>query len=154
MIKRFLRPPDEIIPNEENVYLKRWYLIPKNDILNIYLHRFFRSDDDRALHDHPWFSIGMILDGEYDEVMPRDQKRYRDGTDRSEISVRRKRFRPVFRRASHVHRIALLDGADGKPEQVLTIFITGPKRRRWGFWCPKGFKWSKTFLDPHVGGCD
>lgn len=41
--------PHQIIPSADDPYLLRWYIIP----LNVYLHKFMRSDDDRALHDHP-----------------------------------------------------------------------------------------------------
>ena len=37
-------------------YLSRWHIIPRNRYFNIYLHKFVGSDDDRALHDHPWRS--------------------------------------------------------------------------------------------------
>lgn len=48
-------------------YLVRWYLIPRNPIFNIRLHRFLHGDDDRALHDHPWRSWSLLLSGRYRE---------------------------------------------------------------------------------------
>ena len=48
------RHPDFIVGGKDNPYLLRWFVIPRNPVFNIYLHRFLRSDDDRALHDHPW----------------------------------------------------------------------------------------------------
>ena len=47
------RPPDFVIGGADRPYMRRWYLVPKNTQLNVYLHHFRRSDDDRALHDHP-----------------------------------------------------------------------------------------------------
>jgi hypothetical protein len=47
------RPPDFVIGGD-SPYMLRWWIIPRNKFFNIYLHRFLRSDDDRALHDHPW----------------------------------------------------------------------------------------------------
>ncbi len=35
-------------------YLLRWWVIPRNEMYNLYLHDIRKSDDDRALHDHPW----------------------------------------------------------------------------------------------------
>jgi len=61
------REPDRIIGGEEDAYMKRWFVIPRNRIFNIYLHRFLRSDDDRALHDHPWVNMSILLEGEYTE---------------------------------------------------------------------------------------
>lgn len=45
----------------------RWWLIPRNKYFNIYLHHFLRRDEDRALHDHPWWSISFIFEGSYFE---------------------------------------------------------------------------------------
>ena len=63
------REPDFIIGDN---YLRRWWLIPRNRWLNVYLHEFRASDDDRALHDHPWASCSIILRGEYFEHLPAD----------------------------------------------------------------------------------
>lgn len=48
-------------------YLKRWHMIPRNPWFNIYLHYFVHGDDDRALHDHPWASASLLLEGRYRE---------------------------------------------------------------------------------------
>lgn len=168
MIKR---PPDVVIGEEGNVYLRRWWLIPKNKYFNVYLHHFMRSDDDRALHDHPWWSLGMILSkgGEYIEHLPdmartvfvRWDAREPDKTNywasrwelvRGTITKRRRRFQPVLRRADHIHRVELIRDALGKENPVWTLFITGPKIREWGFWCPKGFKHWKDFVKLRPGG--
>ena len=45
------RAPDFVIGAD---YLRRWWVIPRNDSQNVYLHDIRKSDDDRALHDHPW----------------------------------------------------------------------------------------------------
>lgn len=60
--------PHMVIGGTNDPYLLRWYLIPRNPIVNVYLHKFLRSDDDRALHDHPWWFVSLILRGQYDEV--------------------------------------------------------------------------------------
>ena len=56
------RTPDFIIGDKEDPYLARWHLIPRNPVFNLYAHRFLRSDDDRALHDHPWLNASVLLD--------------------------------------------------------------------------------------------
>lgn len=61
------RPPDFIIGGSNRPYMLRWWLIRRNRFFNIYLHKFLRSDDDRALHDHPWLNMSYLLDGEYIE---------------------------------------------------------------------------------------
>ena len=47
--------------------MRRWWVIPRNKWFNVYLHHFLRSDDDRALHDQPWWNLSILLDGEYTE---------------------------------------------------------------------------------------
>ena len=43
------RPPNFVIGDPADPYLRRWYVIPRNPLFNIYLHQILRSDDDRAL---------------------------------------------------------------------------------------------------------
>ena len=64
-----IRPPDFIVGADDPVgpYLRRWYLLPRNRVLNVYLHQFLRDDDDRALHDHPWAWLSVLLSGSYIE---------------------------------------------------------------------------------------
>ena len=69
----FKRPPDFIIgPDKNKPYMRRWYVIPKNRFFNIYLHQFLCDDEDRALHDHPWWSMSIILKGGYKEWFFKD----------------------------------------------------------------------------------
>lgn len=137
MIARlFQRPPDLVIGID---YLARWYLIPRNRFFNIYLHRFDGSDDDRALHDHPWISVSVMLTGELIE---------HDLSGRHHVPW----LLPVFRRARYAHRLELVRGP------AFTVFITGPRLRLWGFLCPQGWRpWHEfTTVDgSRVGrGCD
>lgn len=146
LFKRPSRKPDLTIGSEENPYLRRWYVIPSNRFFNIYLHEFLRSDDDRALHDHPWWNLSIVLSGGYIEIVP-DRKNPK-GTDnkiRLPGSI-------VFRPAKARHRIVVY-----KP--AWTLFLTGPRFREWGFHCPQGWvHWKKFTAGPNgetVGkGCD
>jgi hypothetical protein len=63
-----MREPDLYIGGKDDPYLLRWYLIPRNRFFNVYLHKIVRSDDDRALHDHPWWWLSVMLKGRYAEV--------------------------------------------------------------------------------------
>lgn len=120
------RPPDRTIGGTKNPYMRRWFVVPKNPWINVYLHHFLRSDDDRALHDHPWWNISFLLRGRYVEHTIRD----------GGISVRTERSAGQFklRSAKSAHRIELVDGP------CWTLFITGPKIRTWGFHCPNGWR--------------
>src|ERR1700761_649655 len=61
------RRPDVLIGKAGDTYMRRWWVIPRNRFFNIYLHNFLRSDDDRALHDHPWVNMSILLWGRYIE---------------------------------------------------------------------------------------
>lgn len=128
------RNPDVVIGGMDDPYLRRWWLIPRNRWFNVYLHHFMRSDDDRALHDHPWWNLSVLLRGRYVEhtiaaggINRRTEMRAGDWK---------------FRRARAAHRIELVDGA------CWTLFITGPRLREWGFHCPRGWVHWKIFTDP------
>lgn len=118
------RPPDFIIGGHDDPYLLRWYLIPRNRLFNIYLHKFLRDDDDRALHDHPWFWCSILLHGGYVEHTHDWFQGY---------------WAPSVRVASpwRAHRIELFDDSAGRRAPAWTLFITGPRIREWGFHCPE-----------------
>lgn len=151
----FKRPPDFVIGDPKSPYLKRWFIVPRNPWFNIYLHKFERSDDDRALHDHPWASLSIILKGGYYEVFPMDAANPGGATD----------IRPCspgsikFRKASDAHRVMLFYDMRGRDIPAWTIFITGPRVREWGFWCPQAWRhWREFTSGPNgetVGkGCE
>lgn len=102
-------------------YLERWWIIPRNEHQNVYLHRILRDDDDRALHDHPWENTSYVIAGSYREITP-------DGT------FIRQPGDIVRRAATALHRLELIDGAP-----CISLFFTGTKERDWGFDCPKGW---------------
>ena len=133
-----MRPPDFVVGGEDNPYLLRWRLF-RLPWLNLYLHEFRRDDEDRALHDHPWWFFSLILSGGYSEITPA-------GT------VERGRFSLAFRPATHRHRVVLRRDAEGRPIPCRTLVITGPRVREWGFWCPRGFVSWKVFTKPGAPG--
>ena len=125
------RPPDIVIGGEDDPYLKRWWLIPRNRWFNVYLHHFLRSDDDRALHDHPWWNLSVLLSGRYVE--------HTISAGGVHVKTERRAGQRKFRAASAAHRIELVDGP------CWTLFITGPRLREWGFHCPQGWRHWRQF---------
>jgi hypothetical protein len=157
--------PDFIIGGADNPYMLRWWILPRNMYFNIYLHKIMRDDDDRALHDHPWWNVSVLLRGAYREITPdfRDSlANYGVGSLVSphtllatlpQIAKVRGAGSIVFRRAACAHRLEVVRGP------VWSLFITGRVRRRWGFHCAHGWRYWKEFTaasDPGaVGrGCD
>jgi hypothetical protein len=121
--------PHFIIGGAENPYMYRWHLIPRNRWLCIYLHKFLRDDDDRALHDHPWNFLSIMLSGSYDEHTT-------DGV------ITRRAPSVAWRKADHRHRVEL------NTKHCWTVIFRGSVIRQWGFWCPQGFVHWKIFTAP------
>lgn len=123
--------PHQVIGGPDDPYLLRWHLIPRNPLFNVYLHKFLRSDDDRALHDHPWWFVSLLLRGEYVEIT--------EAGSALRVSAGWRFWQAsrlfVFRRATWRHRVQLVrdDGVYETP--CWTLVITGRRVREWGFWC-------------------
>lgn len=138
-----MRKPDVVIGGADSPYLLRWHLIPRNRWFGIYLHKFLRDDDDRALHDHPKANISLIISGSYYEQMFTATPQ--EGKPLPETTLKlRKRFRLYPRRASTAHRV-ILPKIAGESIPCWSLFFTGPMIRSWGFWCPQGqwLHWKK-----------
>lgn len=118
------REPDLVIRPDDQEYIYRWHLVPRNREANVYFHIQVASDPERPLHDHPWDNVSVILAGGYEEIMVKgvgfaEPQRYT----RTPGDV-------IFRRAAWAHRLVL-------PSSVpysMTLFTTGPKVKEWGFW--------------------
>lgn len=128
------------IGGRSDPYMIRWHLLPRNPLANVYLHQFLRPDDDRAMHDHPWWSLSLMLDGACVEHDMNGCRAIHPG----QIRLRSARYR---------HRIETV----GSP--CWTLFITGPRCREWGFWCPWGWRHWKEFTTGKHGeqigkGCE
>jgi hypothetical protein len=132
---RIFRSPDFVIWQDNQVYMNRWWIIPRNKWFNIYLHQFLRSDEDRALHDHPWWNISFLLRGTYLEHKLAGS-----------VKLRKPGF-PVFRFATTAHRVELIEG-----KSVWSLFITGRRIRTWGFYCPNGWVPWREFVEIVPGG--
>lgn len=117
--------PDFTITPNGKPYLFRWHIVPRNKMANVYLHVQVASDDDRALHDHPWENQSVVLAGGYDEVIG-------DNLGNPLTIVRRAPGDVVCRDLKWSHRLIM-------PEwntlgYTMSLFTTGPKVRDWGFW--------------------
>ncbi len=151
------KPPGKVIGTN---YMLRWYLIPRNRFCNVYVHRYLGSDDDRAEHDHPWWSLSYCVQGAFIEVSCKSSQI---------IFPRRWRLRDPLT----PHRLVVLPweghvkgvhgfiewGDEESAKAPTTIFLTGPRIREWGFHCPQGWRHWRVFTDPddsgRIGrGCD
>jgi hypothetical protein len=132
------RPPNEII-DRGTPFFERWMLGRKitvptfvgrshvsqrepddptpmpSEIENIFLHRFLKNDCEDA-HCHPWWNISIPLTGSYVEQFSDNYRAHRQPGDW------------VWREAAERHAIVNVEPG------TITLFITGPKEREWGFW--------------------
>ena len=128
--------PCHVIPGSDgSVYLRRYGVADLPDGGHVYLHRIERSDEDDALHSHPWSANALILVEGY-----REERRIVDTTSPTGYAIDRHRFKPGDVNpieADTFHRIDLIDG-----RPAWTILLTGPKRAvaegqaSWSFWDP------------------
>lgn len=115
------RPPDLIVGRPNEPYLLRWHLLPRNPILNFYLHCFKASDQNREMHCHPWSSVSVILKGMYADHREDGFSILKEGDVEFRLNPKK------------AHRIELIDG------ECWTLFVTGPRIREWGFYCKDEF---------------
>lgn len=146
-------PAVEVITGcyDDGPLLTRYKLV-QSARLNIYLHIFHRSDEDRELHDHPWTFLSLILWRGYTEVRPRKELRAILASEGMESVGRfpderleRKRYWPgmvLYRPAWWAHRVELPAGA----RSVSLVLITR-KSREWGFFTRDGWKLWRSFVN-------
>lgn len=108
-------------------YLTRYFIVPRNKFLNIYLHKYTGSDDDRALHDHPWWSISFNIAGRLGEVRELVVQNDYGWAETREVERSIVPWFPILRAPEQMHRMTL------RTPTAWTIFITGPYLRDWGF---------------------
>jgi quercetin dioxygenase-like cupin family protein len=99
----------------------------------IRVHEILRSDDDRALHNHPWGYVTIILEEGYYEIT---EDHY------GERSERMLPGRVLFRKAGDSHRLVLTEGTVAR-----TLFITGRWQHGWGFFVDGQFVPWRDYLN-------
>jgi hypothetical protein len=127
-----MRKPDLIIGPRNNPQTTRWHLFTWRG-WQLSLHRWHRSDDDRALHDHKADNVSISLTGRFREVLFHPTCDYPRGDRVYTLAVRWPLI-PYFRKAETPHRVELIDGP------VWTLWLRWPARRRWGYWCSFGWR--------------
>jgi hypothetical protein len=142
-----LKPDLTIAPTGEP-YLRRWWVLPRNQVVGVYLHHFQSSDDPRACHDHPYWNISILLKGSYLEWV-------HDPITGHEMPHHRGIGSVVIRHPKFAHRIEIYSDTD-----AWSLFLTGPRRRDWGFWCGRRWVPWRDFAATEPGksgigkGCD
>jgi hypothetical protein len=131
LISAFLKDRTRVIYTNGEKYLLRVYIKqPGKYLPGIFLHRFYSSDKDEHLHNHPWKKAwSLILTGKYLEERLSHKK---SNTNKVvELSL----YGPL--RVNYIddeifHRIRLIHPEDKKP--VWTLFFSKERHQTWGFW--------------------
>jgi hypothetical protein len=109
--------------NPHQILLVRYFLLHTKPV-SVFLHQLVSSDEDRALHDHPWSFFTLLLTGGYWEHTTTQR-------------IWRRRFSLLYRPAEWAHRLEL-------PRPVWTLVVKFRSRRDWGFFVNGVWqKWSR-----------
>lgn len=162
----------DITGSDNSTYMVRWILIGCR-FFSIRVHKFVRDDHD-VPHDHPWDFFTIILKGGYWETEYHGEpfgplKQFQI---QSTTWFKPGSFRIVKAETRHRVRLKPLQcrcvrpGCNGSCEckqghspctcrtTCWTLVFTGPNRRKWGFWCPRGWVEWREFLFNRKGICD
>lgn len=113
---------DRVLPHKSiglngSEYMRRYFVLGSrgdgDSRRSVRIHHIMRSDDARALHDHPWGFITIGLWGSYTEIRPSSTR-----------TVRAPWI--IVHRAEDLHRLVL-------DRPVWTLVFTGRRTRDWGF---------------------
>lgn len=119
---------NEKLGRSECPYMKRWVF--NFGLFSIRIHKWYRSDDSRFMHDHTFNFITLVLKGSYDDISPTKKDKLKAG------SVR-------FRKAEHIHYVKV-------PETgCTTLLLCSPPKRNWGFWIGKKFVRPLKYFDKY-----
>ena len=104
----------EIRDKKGNLVFRRYQLF-STPWFHCYLHEWYRADEDRHLHTHPWNFFGIILKGGYIEETPNGINKKGPGS-------------IIMGKHSYVHKVQKLLAPKG-----YTLFFTGRETYPWGF---------------------
>lgn len=139
LLKRLLRYnfwfEHDLVGIDSAPYLERWFMYFFGFTFRV--HKFYRGDDDRAPHDHPWAFLTFPLTGYFERVYPGNI--YGNGVVRY-VKPWRFHFRPSKYQhivlGSHMDFVKTYEYKVEwySTEPFYTIVITSRKQRSWGFW--------------------
>lgn len=129
--------------------LVRYILIRNSKYWGVFLHKLCRSDHDRALHDHPWPFVSIVLWPGYKEiryVRTIENTGMHEAICEEEVQT----HHPgsiLYRPAKWRHRVII-----NSWNPCWTLVLVGPRARRWGFWPNGEWCWWRKY-DTHKGIC-
>lgn len=139
LIYKFFKKRTYIIHTNGSKYLLRVYLKHKGIFPEVFLHKFYASDQDRWLHNHPFqWATSFVFMGIYKETKLNDNKLACYDIVRSSPTINRISIKDY-------HKVTLIK------DPIWTLFIAGPRVQGWGFWDidnQKHIPWQQ-YVDSH-----
>ncbi len=125
------------------LYLSRLTLF-KCPWFSVKLHWIHKADPDRDMHCHPWPFASLVLRGWYKELECKDPTvrafciEASEPVEADHIAPVKERLIRWFNRKDTLaaHRITEVSS------RLLTLVVTGPKSKSWGFYNDKTFKFT------------
>ena len=111
------------------------YQLFRTPRFGIWIHKMLRSDHDRALHDHPWNFISIILKGGYKELTDMGLFTHKPGS-------------LLLRPAEWRHRVIMEPGTVS-----WNLILVFKRRRLWGFWPNGQWCWWRKY-NPETAICE
>jgi hypothetical protein len=116
--------------NEGQVYLRRLRVVT-TPWFSLMVHWINEPDTGRWPHDHPWWFASWVVQGEYTEDLY-------DAPGRLASTKTHQRGSIHWMPFELAHRITSIS------EGLVTVVLTGKRRRRFRFWTPEGkIPWDK-----------
>ena len=143
VIGRYKILEKKVIGSPDDPLLVR-YIIFRCPAFGVFIHHMYRSDYDRAIHNHPWQFVSVVLKGGYTEI--HDQT-----IDGSQTSITHKPGSVLVRPAEWRHRFCLPIiremATDGMVvyQKSITLVIVGRRTQKWGFFTDRGWCWWRKY---------
>lgn len=119
------------IYKEDEIYLDRLRLV-QTPWFGVYLHKIYKPDEDRAVHDHPWAFASWVLRGGYTETFVPAPRQWVSTTGHVSRSQTWRRWSFHRMGLQSAHQIVKV-----QPKTV-TLVLVGRKKKDWGFWPEPG----------------
>lgn len=126
------------VDGEMSLYMRRFYIF-KIKGYAMFIHKIYRSDEDRWLHDHPWPFITVVLKNGYMEELPEWRTEYMFSCKRIFKTV--KAISVLRHSATDLHRLHLIGG-----NPTWSLFMHGKRVRDWGFMTEDGWVSHKEYF--------
>lgn len=123
---KFFQKVKEIRSKAGALHFQR-YAIFETSLVSLYIHRIFKADEDRYMHNHPWNFLTMILWGSYVALESGEQSALSLQLNGPDV-VAKGPGSVSYMDRDHFHRILSI-----RSGPVTTLFLAFGKKKPWGY---------------------